>query len=183
MAQTTEADNRASAHNLSMTAVSAHGLAEHLAHLRSAPRDVGSLDLVVRRTADGREVLSEAELDRDGLVGDLRRDGLVTVMPSRMAALLGATDLERALTGNQLHVDLDLSVGRLPVGGRLCVGDAVLEVVDRSFGSAKFRRRFGPEAAAFVSSETGVRLRLRGLWANVVAGGVIRRGDVVRHDS
>ncbi|HMB69548.1 MAG TPA: hypothetical protein VKU85_09550 [bacterium] len=46
-------------------------------------------------------------------------------------------------------------------------------------GCAKFRDRFGGDALKLVNSPEGRRLRLRGLNAKVVLGGVIRTGDAV----
>ena len=46
-------------------------------------------------------------------------------------------------------------------------------------GCAKFTRRFGDDAVAFVNSEAGRELRLRGLNARIVTGGTIRPGDKV----
>ncbi len=169
-----------------------------LDHLRAAPADVGTLSLVVRRPERlTRELLDEAVVDEaDGLVGDnwLSRatsrakaegrhlDAQVTVMSSRMIDLLAETDDERALAGDQLYVDLDLSHDNLPTGARFRVGeDLVLEVTAKPHaGCRKFLARFGEDAVAFVNSEEGRRLRLRGLNARVVHGGVVRVGDVVR---
>ena len=102
-------------HNDGVSDVTTGDLAEHLDHLRAAPADVGTLDLVVRRPRHGeREVLAEGVLDVvDGLVGDnwLSRatsravaegrhlDAQVTVMSARMVGLLGATDLEQGWAG------------------------------------------------------------------------------------
>ena len=67
--------------------------------------------------------------------------------------------------GDQLYVDLDLSHDNLPAGSRIAVGDdVVLEVTAKPHaGCAKFQARFGEDAVAFVNSEEGTRLRLRGL--------------------
>ena len=169
-----------------------------LDHLRAAPPDTGSLTLVVRRPESlARELLGEAVVDEtDGVVGDnwLSRatsrakaegrhlDAQVTVMSTRMVELLGDTDAERALAGDQLYVDLDLSHDNLPAGSRIEVGgDVVLEVTAKPHaGCKKFLARFGPDAVAFVNSEEGSRLRLRGLNARVIQGGVVRVGDDVR---
>jgi len=173
-------------------------LAARLGFVREAPLAIGTLDLLVRRPRPGeREVLDEGVLDVDlGLVGDgwlararpraiaegrhLRSQ--INVMSSRMVALLGDTPEERALAGDQLYVDLDISHTNLPVGSRLAVGpDAVIEVTEKPHaGCAKFRRRFGDEALAFVNSDIGSELRLRGLNAQIVAGGTVRPGDKVR---
>jgi hypothetical protein len=110
-------------------------------------------------------------------------DAQVTVMSSRMVGLLGVTDEERAWAGDQLYVDLDLSHDNLPAGSRIAVGDdVVLEVTAKPHaGCQKFLTRFGADAVAFVNSEEGRRLRLRGLNARVVRGGQVRVGaDVCR---
>lgn len=169
-----------------------------LDHLRSAPTDVGTLDMIVRRPDTGvREILDEGTLhDADGLVGDnwLSRatsraiadgrhlDAMITVMSARMVGLLGDTDDVRAQAGDQLYVDLDISHDNLPAGTRLAIGEeAILEVTAKPHaGCKKFLARFGADAVAFVNGELGTGMRLRGLNARVVRGGVVRRGDVVR---
>ena len=173
-------------------------LEQHLPHLRDAPRDEGPLALLVRRPgAREREVLAEGELHPDhGLVGDDwaargRRRGRttasyaarsITLMSHRMVSLLGDTDAERALAGDQLYVDLDLSVVNLPAGSRLAIGDeAVVELTRYPHtGCAKFVERFGDDAARFVNGDEGRPLRLRGANGVVVEGGTVRPGDRVR---
>jgi len=169
-----------------------------LDHLRAAPSEVGSLTMVVRRPSHGeREVLGEGVLDEAaGLVGDnwlshatsravaagRHLDAMVTVISSRMTALLAETDEGQAMAGDQLYVDLDLSHDNLPAGTRLAIGtEAVIEVTAKPHaGCKKFLARFGPDAVAFVNSDIGTQLRLRGLNARVVRGGTVRPGDVVR---
>jgi hypothetical protein len=169
----------------------------HLALLRSAPSDIGRLDLLVRRPArDEREILSEGVLDLErGLVGDnwLSRatsraiaegrhfKAQLNVMSARMVSFLGTTAEAQAQAGDQLYVDLDISVANLPAGTRLAIGaDAVIEVTDKPHnGCAKFRARFGNDAATFVNSPVGKELRLRGFNARVVVPGTVRPGDSV----
>ena len=99
-----------------------------------------------------------------------------------MVSLLGETDEERALAGDQLYVDLDLSVENLPAGSRVAIGDeAVVEVTKYPHtGCAKFVERFGDDAARFVNGDAGRPLRLRGANGVVVTGGTVRHGDRVR---
>lgn len=167
-----------------------------LDHVTASPPRNGTVERIVRRPdVDRREAVEEARLDRDeGLVGDNWRvrgsgstpDGSadaekqITLMNARCIDLL-AQDRERwALAGDQLYVDLDLSVDNLPPGTRLRVGSAVIEVSEAPHtGCAKFSRRFGVDALRFVNSPTGRAMRLRGLNARVVEPGVIRRGDPI----
>lgn len=157
--------------------------------LRRVPQDVGTLDLVVRRPSEGRrEILDVGRLTfADGLVGDRWRshgrspvDSQVNVMSSRMVTFLGRDLEHRALAGDQLFIDLDLSHENLPTGTRLAIGEAVIEVSKKPHnGCAKFIRRFGQDAAEFVNSPLGQSLRLRGFNARVVVEGHVRPGDKV----
>jgi hypothetical protein len=166
-----------------------------LGQVRDSPQDGGRLVLIVSRPAIGeRERPAEAVLDKAaGLAGDnwltrgststpdgsADRQRQVTVMNARVAELVaGGTD-RMALAGDQLYLDLDLSVGNLPPGSLLAVGQAVLEVSDAPhLGCAKFVERFGAEAMRFVNSRLGRQLRLRGMNARVVVPGAVRLGDL-----
>jgi hypothetical protein len=169
-------------------------LTGHLDTLRAAPRDLGTLELIARRPAEGeREILTEAELDLAvGLVGDNWKsrgsrhtedgsadpDKQLNVMGHRMVSFLAATPESQVLAGDQLYVDLDLSVDNLPAGSRVALGDAVIEITEPlHLGCAKFVERFGAEAMKFVNGSEGRVLRLRGLNAKVVTPGTVRVGD------
>ncbi len=168
-----------------------------LGAVRESPADDGRLELIVRRPAPGeREILTGAALDLvDGLVGDCwttrgssrTEDGRahpgmqVTLMNARAATLIADGEAERALAGDQLYVDLDLSEANLPAGSRLEVGDAVVEVSDEPhLGCRKFAERFGRDAVRFVNAPAGRALRLRGVNTRVVRPGTVRTGDAVR---
>ena len=143
-----------------------------LEHVRSSPPDDGTVELIVRRPAvDLREVLDEGDLDTVvGLVGDRwhlgsspTNDSQLTVMNARLAQLIASDRQHWALAGDQLYVDLDLSIENLPAGTRLSVGDAVIEVSDVPHtGCAKFSARFGTEALKFVNKSPGRELRCAG---------------------
>jgi hypothetical protein len=160
-----------------------------LAQIECAPREEGVLDLIVRRPARGRrEVLQAAELDTDeGLVGDRwargarKRANQLTLMSSRVVALL-ARDRDRwSLAGDQLYVDLDLSADHLPPGTRLAIGTAEIEITNEPHTPCRqFRDRYGLDAVRFVGSPLGQKLNLRGLCAFVRKSGQVRVGDAVR---
>jgi MOSC domain-containing protein YiiM len=162
----------------------------------SSPLVEGVLELVVRRPAElEREVVEVAELtEADGLVGDnwatrsvkSTPDGSpdplrqLTIMNARaLEAVAGSRDRWQ-LAGDQLIVDLDLSIDNLAAGSRLLIGGAEVEVsVPPHVGCSKFSGRFGLDALRFVSSREGKRRRLRGLNARVIRPGPVRRGDRV----
>ena len=52
-------------------------------------------------------------------------DAQLTLMNARAAQAIAGSKERRPLAGDQLYVDLDLSIENLPAGTRLAVGDAV----------------------------------------------------------
>lgn len=178
-----------------MQHLSRESLVAGLERICDSPHDSGRLALIVRRPAVGeRELQAEAMLDQvTGLAGDnwlargstgtsdrsADRQRQVTVMNVRAAELVAGGTSRMPLAGDQLYVDLDLSVGNLPPGSLLAVGQAVLRVSRAPhLGCAKFVERFGAEAMRFVNSRVGRQLRLRGLNASVLVPGAVRLGDM-----
>lgn len=171
---------------------------EHgLDHIREAPADLGTLELIARRPAvDEREVVTEVRLDTiDGLEGDSWRvrgsshtpdggpnpDAQLTVVNARASAAIAGDRDRWALAGDQLYVDLDISVANLPPGSRVQIGSAVIEFSESPHtGCAKFQSRYGNDSLRFVNSQVGRELRLRGANCRVVVSGVVRVGDTVR---
>ena len=163
-----------------------------------SPADAGTIELIVRRPAEGeRDILAEATFDLvEGLVGDnwrargsrSRPDGTanpemqLNVMNARAVDLVAAGDRERwALAGDQFYVDFDISQANLPAGTRLALGTAVIEVSDLPHdGCVKFSARFGNAAHRFVNTKQHRHLNLRGINARIVEPGTVRRGDAIR---
>ena len=106
----------------------------------------------------------------------------LTLMNARAVDLVAGGDRERwALAGDQLYVDLDLSVDNLPSGTRLTLGTAVIEVTaEPHTGCVKFASRFGKDAHRFVNTKAHRHLRLRGLNAKIVETGTVAAGDTIR---
>lgn len=168
-----------------------------IAAIGASPQDNGTVELIVRRPERlQREILESAEFDLvEGLIGDNWRtrgsssmpDGSanpgaqVAIMNSRTIQVL-AQDLDRrALAGDQLFVDLDLSVENLPPGQRLAIGTVILEISDVPHnGCGKFTERFGSGATRFVNSREGRANRRRGVNAKVVQAGTIKTGDLIK---
>jgi MOSC domain-containing protein YiiM len=167
-----------------------------LDHVRGAPAEGGVVELLVVRPALGeRRELDTVDVDLErGLVGDTwiergsRRtvdggpnpEAQVTVMCSRAADLVAGSRDRWGLAGDQVYVDLDLSLDNLPTGTVLTIGDVELEVTAAPHtGCAKFAERFGTEALRLTATPEGRELRLRGINTRVVRGGTMRAGDVV----
>jgi hypothetical protein len=176
--------------------LTAEELEAGLGHIRLSLKTEGTLDLIVCRPGeDRRRVLDEGQLDLTiGLVGDSWKDRRssrtpdgspdpetqINIMNSRAAALVAVTKDRWPLAGDQLFIDLDLSLENAPAGTRFAIGEAILEVTPPPHrGCKKFVARFGLDAMKFVNSEVGKTLNLRGVNARVVQPGTIRTGDKV----
>ncbi len=167
-----------------------------LDEIRRSPSARGPVEMIVRRPAPGeREILLDANLDIvEGLCGDSWKargnpktvDGLanpetqLTLMNSRAISLIAQSKERWSLAGDQLYIDLDLSIENIPPGTRLSVGTAIVEISPIPHtGCKKFVERFGMDAMLFVNSEIGRALNLRGVNARVIKAGVVRPGDSV----
>lgn len=184
---------------ISVKQLTAEELEAGLDEIRRSPKNEGVVDLIVRRPQTlEREVLEEGQLDvTEGLVGDnwsTRGSSLtpdrsahpgmqLTVMSSRVIALVAQNKDRWHLAGDQFFVDMDLSGENMPPGTKLALGSAVIEVSEVPHtGCGKFVERFGADAMKFVNSAVGRQLNLRGINARVVQPGIVRVGDVVSKD-
>ena len=172
-------------------------LEQQLDHIRAAPQDGGVVEMIVRRpVVNGREVLESAELDTEaGMVGDtwMQRargsagDGPVpkyaqlTLMNSRVTDAVAVERDRWPLAGDQIYVDMDLSIENLPAGTRLQVGSAVVEISEPPHtGCDKFAGRFGAQALRFVNVGEGRERRFRGVNAQIVESGVVAVGNTLK---
>jgi len=177
--------------------LSTEELEQGLDNILQSPKDEGRLELIVKRPdVDRREEVSAGRLDAErGLIGDNwfgrgnrhMPDGAadperqLTIMNSRVVALVANGQDRRELAGDQLFLDMDLSGENLPPGTRLAIGDAVIEVTEPPHtGCKKFANRFGRDAVVFVNSGSGKKRNFRGINAKVVQSGDITVGDVAK---
>lgn len=165
--------------------------------LDDPPKDAGSIGMLCIRPENAkREEVTAVKLSRvHGVVGDnwatrgssKTKDGSahpemqVTLMNTSVVDLLADSDKDRwKLAGDQLFVDLDLSQSNLPIGARLQVGSAVLEVTAVPHtGCGKFLKRFGKGALKFVSTPEALQQRLRGVNCRVIQDGTVTIDDLV----
>lgn len=168
-----------------------------LAHVAAAPRDHGTLEMVVVRPGEDQRATPDTVTCtvEGGVAGDdwVHRGSRHTVdgsaNPAQQVAVTSARWLERVaggrdrwpLAGDQLVVDLDLSEDGLAAGDRLRIGEVVFEATGHPHnGCAKYRDRFGDRAFRATASPEGRRLHLRGIYLRVVRAGRLAVGDTIR---
>ncbi len=145
------------------------------------------------RRLDGthdRPARAEISLER-GLVGDRwslapnpNLEAQVTLMELRVATLIAEDRVPLDSPGDNLLVDLDLSVEALPIGARVRAGAAILEVTAKPHrGCKKFRERFGEEVYAWISEGSNEEGRWPGRRLRGVNCRVIQAGPVALLDS
>jgi len=142
--------------------------------------------LVVARLGGGEhEVLERGQITcEEGLVGDRwasaskpSRGRQLTLMEARVAELV-ANGQPLHLPGDNLLVDLDLSVDAAPTGTRLQIGTSLLVVTDKlHLGCKKFVARFGADANEWVNAPEHGERRMRGINCRVLEAGWVSPGD------
>ena len=167
-----------------------------LPDIEASPADHGVLrGIVIRPKSGERQELDSAEISLAGGVhgdnwafgcwkstddGKPHPDVQICIMNARCIALIAGSRDNWAPAGDNLFMDLDLTRENLPVGQRLSIGSAIVEVTaEPHTGCANFVARYGRDATVFVNTGDGRRLRLRGIYARVVKDGRVAVGDAV----
>ena len=162
-------------------------LEARFAILAPSPRDEGRVTLLVARAPDRmRHLPPKVLLDHDGMPEDdwgrseAREVACqLSAMEHRVAAAI-ANGQSLALFGDNLTLDLDLSLENLPPHSRLRVGGAVVEVTPKPHtGCSQYRQRFGGDALNWISAPERRALRLRGIHLKVIEPGEVGVGDAV----
>jgi MOSC domain-containing protein YiiM len=118
--------------------------------------------------------------DRWSLAADPERLSQVTIMNAVVAESIAHAGTPGADAGDNFIVDLDLSETALPIGARVRLGSALLEVTpEPHLGCGKFNERFGAGALRWVNHKAHRELRLRGVNLRVLEGGRVQVGDRV----
>lgn len=168
-----------------------------LADVLAAPRDGGTLDLIVVRPDHGQRLTPDtARLSLAGGVegdhwargcwltlddGSPHPDVQICLMPSRMMRAIAGGPENWAPAGDNLFIDMDLTPGNCPPGTRLGLGSVELVITQEPHnGCQSFTNRYGHDACVFVNTGRGRALRLRGIYARVTQDGTVSVGDRVR---
>lgn len=168
-----------------MTHRTPEALARWLANTPRPHADHGAVRaLVTRGPHEARERPARVELvpgrpvpgDRWTARKDPAGDSQITMMEWGFGVFVAGGEPDVDAFGDNLLVDLDLSLQNLPPGSRVQVGAAVLEVTAKPHhGCKKYARRFGVDALKFLGEHQD--LRLRGIHLRVVTGGGVAVGD------
>ena len=162
--------------------------------LPASPKEEGVLRGIVIRPPElgsgGRRILERVELTPEaGLVGDrwatdearLGEDQVSLINVHVLESLAGKDPESKARSGDNLHVDLDLSEENLPVGTRLELGTALLEVSPQPHVPCQlFHERFGATGVKRVARANRRGRRGRGVLCMVIRAGEAKLGDQVR---
>ncbi len=163
----------------------------------SAPKDAGIIDTLCVRPNEGerrfenRIALSPAE----GVVGDrwIRKtwmhlpDGSpdpriqVCILGRRMLDLVRTRPETMPYPADNMIADMDFSEENLPVGQRLAVGTAILEVSD-VFNTAcsKWSIRYGNDSIRWINLPENRPYRMRGILCRVAQAGEVALGEAIR---
>jgi hypothetical protein len=159
-----------------------------IAALPAAPRDRGTVDLLVARGSLGERHLPEVALltaeggmpaDRWASEGRYGPEFQLATTRTDFARVI-ANGQPAELHGDNLYLTLDLSSENLPVGSLLRLGEALVRVTPQAHnGCKKWVQRFGFAPMQMNLAPTHRHLRLRGIYLCVVADGLVRNGDEV----
>ncbi len=112
--------------------------------------------------------------------GSSNPDVQVCIMNSRCISLIAGEREAWPMAGDNLFIDMDLSPGNIAPGQKLAVGETIIEITDIPHtGCQKFIDRYGRHACVFVNTGEGKKLKLRGIYAQVVKDGTVNVGDRV----
>jgi MOSC domain-containing protein YiiM len=118
--------------------------------------------------------------DRWGKVKHSSRKRQVSAMRWDVLTCL-AGHADPALSGDNLHLNLDLSESNLPKGTRIEIADVLFQVSPEPHRPCEqFVARFGQSAHDAMLDPFWIHHRGRGVLLEVLVGGTIRAGDTVR---
>lgn len=104
----------------------------------------------------------------------------IALCSTPLLALIQAATGVRHHPGDTISTALDLTAYNLPVGTRLKIGTAVIEISDvENDACTKFATHYGAVVLDWIRLPKNRNLRLRGAFAKVVSGGTVHRGDIV----
>ena len=165
-----------------------------LQDMRNAPRDHAPITHLNFRSEFGKRTFTKAlSFDREkGVIGDrwidhawLRtQDGApdprvqVAIIPTRLLNLVWTGGTEPPHPGDTIAADMDLSEDNLPIGARLNLGSATVEVSDVfNDGCVKWKARYGHDAYDWARDPKIRKYNPRGIYCKIVQSGEVSITD------
>lgn len=171
-------------------------LQEQLPAILAAPKDNGTLELIVMRPDRGARIVPDSieVTATNGLPGDHWKRGTGYALddgmgdPEAQICMMMAGCI-KAIAGDKAHwppagdnffIDMDLTPANMPPGTRFTIGGAEFVVTELPHnGCQSFIDRYGHDACKFVNTGDGKIYRLRGIYARVTRDGTVSVGDTV----
>ncbi|MEM7056700.1 MAG: MOSC domain-containing protein [Pseudomonadota bacterium] len=171
-------------------------LEAQLPDILAAPKDNGTVDMIVVRPAHGDRLTPQSHplSLAHGLKGDHWNQGChvmlpdgrpspevqICIMPSRVIRAVAGGPENWAPAGDNLFIDMDLTPHNTPPGTRIALGTVEMIITAEPHkGCQKFVDRYGRDACKFVNIGKGGQLKLRGIYSRVTRDGVVSVGDRV----
>jgi MOSC domain-containing protein YiiM len=164
-------------------------LTDKITALPTPRQDIGTVRaLVVRPERGTRQLVDSMRLtpeggidgDRWGKVKQSSRRRQVSMIRSDILELFSGGDTPE-ISGDNIHVDFDLSHEHLPAGSEIIIGGVTLRVSGmKHLPCEQFIERFGEDAYSVAKSAQMLNIRARGVLLEVVVGGTIAKNDKLR---
>jgi MOSC domain-containing protein YiiM len=164
-------------------------LTDKITALPTPRQDTGTVKaLVVRPDKGTRQLVDSMRLtpeggidgDRWGKVKQSSRRRQVSMIRSDILELFSGGKTPE-ISGDNIHVDFDLSHEHLPSGSEIIIGGVTLRVSEmKHLPCEQFIERFGEDAYSVARSSQMLNIRARGVLLEVVVGGTIAKNDKLR---
>lgn len=162
--------------------------------MRKASKDNAPISNLNYRPGFGSRVFCDRlVLDRDkGIIGDrwfehawIKTENgdpdprlQVSIINTRLLNLIWENGDGNIYPGDNIAADIDLSAENLPIGARLQVGSAVIEVGDvYNDGCVKWKARYGRDAYDWARDPALMKFNPRGIFCKIVQSGEVSISD------